>query len=462
MKHDKELRSFLEKYININDDRLKKARKIVNPEDGTLIKFLENNLGECFTSIYQWSFSYHTIIKPHQNDDVGKYDVDLAIQLNYKKEWEWEECKYHALIIDCLKNSERYKAKLDESKERAIRVQYDSNDGEFYVDLVPMFHDWKSWNVINRKSNAAEISWGTEFRDWVNAQNNKTSTEDTSAKFLKETIRIYKYLRNKSNPDLISSVKLTLLLAKQIDLLTDDNVVDLSTTLYEISIQLKSELLSANKVSDLDLSNPWLPEEIFDRNFTDEQFQEFKEWIIEVIDKIEGAYNETDADESILKWNDIFGEEFGLVRENWKKIYSLVNYTHAKNSSDLGWRRWDTTDVLKIIWTKASNRNPSQRVPFISNERLPKNLILSFYAQIKGEENGTLYWQVTNDNNTYVKNPRWGINNESTSLWYSKKYKWYWIQETWVWRGKHWVKCYFINKNNQIIWESERFYVNIL
>ena len=46
MKQDNELRIFLNKYINIDNNRLEKAKDKVNSEDGSLIKFIQNNLSE--------------------------------------------------------------------------------------------------------------------------------------------------------------------------------------------------------------------------------------------------------------------------------------------------------------------------------------------------------------------------------------------------------------------------------
>lgn len=463
MKHNSELRTFLESFINIDKRRLENAKGKVSSAEWSLITYLENNLGETFESIYQWSFAYHTIIKPDPNSDAWKYDVDVAIKLNYKEEWDGEEHNYHGLILDCLKASGRYKDKIDESKERAIRVQYDSNDGEFYVDVVPMFHDWENWNVIDRKSNIVEISWWTEFRDWVNEQNNKTSIEGSTKKFLKEVIRIYKFLRNTSDPDLIRSVQLTLLLSRQIDKLSEDDFSDLTSTLYWVTVGLKNELESTNSVNELDLSNPWLPSEIFDRKFTEEQFQEFKQWIIELAEKIEDAFIETDETESLTKWREVFWEKFGDYTEISKSNYLLANYSHAENPSKYNWSRSGKVDKIQIIWTKPGRYHKAFPIPFRSNEGILPNQTLRFYAKLPenlGENR--LFWQVTNENNTYVVNKRWEIKNESLSLGYVKKYRGYGIQETWVWKGGHWVKCYLINEYNQLIWESDKFCVNIL
>jgi hypothetical protein len=48
--------------------------------------------------------------------------------LKYDSDYESTEYKYHDLLIDIFKSSDRYADKLDESKERAIRIQYDSDD----------------------------------------------------------------------------------------------------------------------------------------------------------------------------------------------------------------------------------------------------------------------------------------------------------------------------------------------
>lgn len=465
MQHDQELRTFLKEYINIDKKRLENAKSKVSWEDWALTKYLENNLWENFTQVYQWSFAYETIIKPDPNTETGKYDVDLAIRLNYKEDREWEEYKYHELILSCLKNSDRYKDKLDETKERAVRVQYGANDWEFYVDLVPMFHDWDNWNVVDRKNNIAEISGWSEFRDRVNKQNNKTSTDESTAKFLKEAIRIYKYLRNQSNPDLIRSVQLTLLLARQIDKLSEGDFETLSSTFHWISQKLKEELESINNLSGLDLSNPWLPEEIFDRKLTEEDFQEFKERFIEIAEKIEEAYNETDEENSIKKRQNIFGEDFGYKKID-KSTYVLANYTHARDPKKL-WTDSLKKETIKIIGTHNKKSNWIQLIKpisFHSGWNVFSKETLCFYATKLPKDLWTnkLFRQITNEWNTYVKNKRWEIWNESLPLGYNSRYKGHWIQE-WAERPwRHRVKCYLVNSINQIIWESKEFYVNII
>lgn len=455
MIHENELRNFLKKYININKDRLTNA---TNKTD-SLITFIQNNLDSYKSSAFQWSFSYWTIIKPNPDNEEWKYDVDLAIRFKYIKDFEGNEKEYHNLLIDLFSESDRYKDKLDLSKERSVRIQYDSNDWEFFVDLVPMFNDWENWNVIDRKNNVIEISWGSQFRDWVNWQNNKTSVELSKDKFLKETIRIFKYLRDIHNNDIIRSVQLTLLLSRQIDKLWDSDFATLTSTLYWVSLKLKEELENINEVSELDLSNPWLSEEVFNRKFDNEKFNNFKEWVIEQINKIESAYNEEDEDNSISKWKDIFGEKF--ASEEVSKNIILYNYDHAETPNNYGWIQSIDKKYISIIAKKRSKATWKEW--YMKNwDIVPNDMIYRFYAKIN--ENlwsCKLYWQVTNENNRYVVSKRWEINNPSKDLWYSKNIKWYWIEEEWRWSWKHWVKCFIINQNNEIVGESENFFIII-
>jgi len=459
MNHNSELRDFLKKNININSNRLDEAKKKVNPEDWTLISFIKNIIWDDFLwSSYQWSFWYHTIIKPNTDNNTWDYDVDVAIRLKYNSEYKWDESKYHDLLINAFKWSDRYKEKLDESKERAVRIQYDSNDWEFHVDLVPMFYNGDNRIVINKTNNEIEISWWNEFRYWVNKQNNKTSTEDSKSKYLKEVIRIFKYLRNKSNSQIIRSVQLTLLLWRQVDKLQSSYFESLWSSLYWIAKKLKEELENINELSELDLENPWLTGEYFNRNLDKNQFNDFKTWFIELSDKIIDAFEENEEKESLEKWKDVFWENFASNLS--KNSIVLYDYNHSESITKFA-NYLLSPKKINIIWIKISKHNWKE-TPFTSSVRIPKNMILNFYALVdENIWNNNLIWQITNESNMYVKNKRWEINNAHTILGYSKKYRWFWIQEEWIRKWRHWVKCFLVDNLKNIIWESDEFIVNL-
>lgn len=448
MKHEKELNNFLENCININATRLDNARNKTNSTNWTLVSFLKNQLGSsiCYTS-YQWSFAYKTIIKPNQNDEKWQYDVDVAVKMKYNPDWEWNEKNYHQVIINVLENSDRYKDKLDKTKERAIRINYDESDGEFYVDLVPMFQKNDKWYVINRKNNIIEVSWWSLFRDWVNEQNNKSNG------YLKKVIRIFKFLKNQVNPDLIRSVQLTLLLWKQIDKFDIDAFDNLTNALLIIANWLKEDLMSISDIKYLDLSNPKLSEEKFDRNFDNENFLEFKDWFIDIVDEIHDACSEDDKEISIEKWKEIFWDNFQVKVNKF-----LTLYPHAENPESFYKKSLDVKKI-DIIAEFIYKHNRVKNLIY-NWKKIPQNVILNFFAKLPKDTNpNNIVWQVTNEPNIYVKNIRWELWNNNTNLWYINR-KGFWIEEDWVWKGRHWVKCYLID-NETIIWESDRFYIVI-
>jgi hypothetical protein len=222
--------------------------------------------------------------------------------MKYDEEYKGEEKKYHEIIIDVLEGSDKYESKLDLTKERAIRINYDANDEEFHIDLVPIFEDKEDAKkkIINRKDNETETSGGKEFRDWVSEKNS------TSNMYLKRVIRILKFFRDNSWFDL-KSVQLTLLASLQIDKLEDDDLSNLTKSLYNISSKLNKYLQDTDKLEDLNLSNPALPEEKFERNITQSSYSIFRDSFNLFFNDLENAYNEEDEERSKELWNCLFG-----------------------------------------------------------------------------------------------------------------------------------------------------------
>ncbi len=456
MEINKEIKDFMDKYININDYRLDKARKTTS----TLSEFLKNNLEWYLDSAYQWSFSYHTIVKPVPDNDNGRYDVDLAIQLAYNKEFQWSEKKYYNNIYDCLKDSERYSTKVSNEKERAVRVYYDADDWEFYVDLVPMFQEGWKWRVVDHKANEKEVSWWFLFRDWVNEQNNRTSICWSQEKFLKKIIRIFKFFRNQWSISDIKSVQLTLLLSRQVDKLDDSCFSSISNTLYSIWKSLKEELEWCSSVNDLDLSNPVLPEEVFDRNFDENKFQEFKNSAISLIDTIILAYESQDEDKSLSLWQSVFWD---WLTSCINKTLDIYNYDHSYNPLNI-WYHYKNWLVRKIrIGCMFSFKN-SPLTNYFENKHSRKivkwSKILFYSKNISPTiDRKNVLRQVTNNSKSDMK--RWEINNPSKNLWYVVSIKWFAMEEEAAYSWKHWVKCYVVNDNKEIIAESDKFFINI-
>ncbi len=467
MKFDTEIKDFLKKYINIDKKRLdnarsKTARSIDEEEKWTLVKFLQNNIDQKYfdSTAYQWSMSYYTVIKPHPDNEDGQYDVDVAIKLKYNSDRDGNEKEYYNLVYNCLKNSDRYKDKVGKEKERSVRVNYDSDDGEFYVDLVPMFQINNERYVVDHKSNTKEISWGFLFRNWINEQNNKTSIEWSQEKFLKKIIRIYKFFRNEWHISHIKSVQITLLLTRQIDKLNQECFWDISLSLYHISKELKAEIETCETISDLDLSNPQLPEEIFNRWLNDEQFLQFKESLIEHIDRIISAYDEEDQSKSLELRQWVFWDWFS---SSIQKNYTLVTFNHAENPI----HRWLTySNNLQKINIKCKYKFlRDKKWKWYSyqahGKKLSSSTDLRFYTtNVPKTIQWTILRQVTN--NSLAINKRWEINKPSKDLWYQDWLWWFAIKENTEYRWQHYVQCRLINNQNIIIAESDKFFIKIM
>ena len=77
--------------------------------------------------------------------------------------------------------------------------------------------------------------------------------------------------------------------------------------------------------------NPVLSEEdLTDRNWDDDKYKNFREKISMYFEKVKDAYKETNKDESIKKWQKVFGDEFPSAIKNDN------NKSANKNLSALG------------------------------------------------------------------------------------------------------------------------------
>ncbi len=467
MKFSAEIKNFLEKYINIDTKRLDNARSktawsIEEEKKWKLIKFLQNNIDEKYfdSTAYQWSMSYYTVIKPHPDNEDWQYDVDVAIKLKYNSERDGNEKEYYNLIYNCLKNSDRYKDKVSNDKERAIRLSYDSDDWEFYVDLVPMFENDNNWRVVDSKTNTKEISWWFLFRDRVNEQNNKTSVEWSQEKFLKKIIRIYKFFRNEWHVSNIKSVQITLLLSRQVDKLSEECFLDISSALYYISKELKAEIESCETIKDLDLSNPKLPKEVFDRGLSGKKFLKFKESLIEHIDRIIAAYEEEEANKSLELRQWVFWDWF-----TWsiQKNHTLAIFSHEQKPNQV----WLSYSVnlqkihIKCKYKFQRDKKWKQYKYSLHGKKLSPTTSLRFYTtNVSKDIQGKILWQVTN--NSLSPSKRWEINQPTENLWYQDWLSWFTIKETASYKGEHYVQCRLLNNQNTIIAESDKFFIKII
>ncbi len=433
---------FLKSEVNLDQTRLDTANSRIE----TITGFIENE--NLFSRIFkkstpQGSFKHQTIIKPVNVDD--EFDVDLLIELNEIVGWEPKH--YINNLYSIFNDSDRYND-IVEKNTRCITLNYKS---DFHMDLVPCIKKIDNYYIFNEEENSTEITDWYWYADWFKEKNDLTNWN------LKKVVRLLKYLRDYHNSFDIKSILLTTLIAREVN--ENEDYQDVPSTLKILINSLSGKLYNIIYLDDLDLSNPVLPDEQFDRHINQDIYENFRNEILKLNILIDEAYNETDKNVSIELWKNIFWESF------WK--------SNSKNSivkiiaNEWMWEKpvWEK----KLIGRVVVNCNYYTRISKYNTQKITVKNLHTFVIWQKVKFSASVYniswpyevkWQVVNtwDEVRWDKEKmRWdffnwrdeNLNDVKNSLtnWEKIWYKWI-----------HWIKCYII-KNNFIVWESERFYV---
>jgi hypothetical protein len=163
--------------------------------------------------------------------------------------------------------------------------------------------------VFNRHENVTEITDGDGYTEWFLAQDSVVGREQ-----LIKTVRLIKYLRDIKGTFTAKSILLTTLLASQISHFeSESDFSDLPTSLCTMSNRLNN-YLQATPMMPI-VRNPALLEEDFNRHWTQEKYENFRMKWAEYTAKMNDAFHEEDRSESIRKWQQIFGDDFGPTIE---------------------------------------------------------------------------------------------------------------------------------------------------
>ncbi|MCK4344832.1 MAG: hypothetical protein KAX05_06045 [Bacteroidales bacterium] len=306
---------FLKDTVNLNQSRLDKLQekeKIIRNfiKDSDIFKDLYKNMVE------QGSYAQKTIIKPAKNNQ--EFDADFLLVLKENDEWEAKD--YVNELYNIFKNNGNYE-NIVRRKKRCVVIDY---SGDFHIDIVPCIEKNSNYYVCNRNSNNFEKDNPIAYKDWL-MQKHKTANYH-----LVKSIRLFKYLRNIKTDFSIKSILLNTLLGNRIKTLENtSDFSDIPTTFYTLFDRL-NEYLQNNKTMPVIL-NPVLSEEdLTDRNWDDDKYKNFREKISMYFEKVKDAYKETNKDESIKKWQKVFGDEFP------SEIKNDNNKSANKNLSALG------------------------------------------------------------------------------------------------------------------------------
>ena len=163
--------------------------------------------------------------------------------------------------------------------------------------------------MCNRDTNAFERSNPLDYTDWLIERNAISGNNN----FRKAT-RLLKYLRDIKTNFTCPSFLLTTLLGMQVQAVDKGTAVfsDLPTTLKTLMNRL-DDWLQANPSKPI-VRNPALFEEIQSNAWDDTKYRNFRAKVNLYRGWIDDAYDESDKEESIGKWQRVFGDDFA-VRE---------------------------------------------------------------------------------------------------------------------------------------------------
>lgn len=298
MKHTDYFDTFMTDTVNLS--RLKLDVLEDRVEDVYSALTGDDDLGdEILSKKIQGSWAQRTIIEPQSGKE---YDGDVMLRLRYNPDWADNPREYPNAVYNALT---RVLPGLDfNRKARCIRIHY----GTMHLDIVPyVIRPDGREAIINRDENDFEVTDPAAFTTWMRQQ------DEIADGNLRHVIRLIKFLRDHKNSFTgTKSIILTTLLGERVDaskkLWTPNAYSDLPTALLTIVTDLDEWLkYQFAKPHVADPSGTGLD---FDHRWNDESFYYFKSRIRVHAEEIRAAYDEDDFDESVKKWQKVFGDDF--------------------------------------------------------------------------------------------------------------------------------------------------------
>lgn len=302
MRHTDYFKNFLENTVNLSKFNLETLSSRVDTIYGVLKA--DDDLGPVIKNkIPQGSWPQKTIISP-QNGKA--FDGDFMVQMVEDPDWSDDLTNYSDAIYNVLHTTSPYKAMPHGRKCRCVYVQYAGN--AMHIDIVPFVvrPDETQW-IINRDDNVWERTDTEGFTNWMKRQ------DKIADRRLREVVRIMKFLRDHKNSFTgTKSVLLTTMLGERVEewrKIADSGYYgDLPTALLHIVSDL-DDWLQARQTKPL-IMDPSGSGTSFDHRWTQETYSYFRDRIHAHAAEIKAAYEETDFDESVKKWQALFGDGF--------------------------------------------------------------------------------------------------------------------------------------------------------
>ncbi len=443
MKFVKYFATFLTERVNLNQTRLDRLEESV----GAIEHFLEENetFKERFLDLIPaGSWAYRTIIRP-----VGDYDeFDADVLLSPTENTSWQPKDYLENLLAAFRSSPVYKP-LAELKTRCVRIDYEC---DFHIDVVPYLEHGGQQVIATRCKPPVEGCFQPSNPEaaaaWVEERQRLTHGH-----FIK-VVRLVKYLRDYKNTFTGKSIILLTLLGNQVsdieEIITPGAYADVPSTLVTLMRKL-ADALPPTMPSVLD---PGGTGDDFSERYKDEwDYANFRKRIRDYADWMADAYQETDRDTAIDKWQRIFGEEFdpdSLTRSKaleepypatlpWtgEEDISKSPYSFPLRLNPL-YKARITGQVAGIKLAGMTRRNgfPTFALENYGN-KVRKGRSLEFHVTTTVPKPFQIYWKVRNGGaDAFSKNALRGEISQDDG----RQQK----TESTLYRGKHYVECYVV------------------
>lgn len=476
MKLHEHFKTFLEAHVNLNATRLTLLEKSI-----VAIQNAVNGLAwgpKIVSFAPQGSWAHETIIKPQ---DGKPFDADLLVFVEAKEGWAPKD--YVNQLATQLGKLPAYEEKVRRFSHCAT-IEY---AGERKIDIAPCVVNRLyvgQYEVCNRNSDLYEASAPLIYTDWVKGKNGVAGGND-----LKKVTRLLKYMGDIKGNFTCPSFLLTTLMGLQV--FESDRgaaqFADLTTTLKTLMGRLDDWLQARPAVPVV--SNPALPQEDQASGWDQIQYSNFRDKVNLYREWIDDAYDEPDRDESIGKWQRVFGENFAAgeakraaeqVSESviggalvfgdhlqdlvervkvWGAAAVPVKLLRLPHIRRPAWRKAADQYTMKITAELRTGEYGSTLHAVRSAEPLPSGYWVRFSASnalgVPFSSDYKVQWRVTNTDRAAAQagqlRGEFYSSDDGASRTESLKF-----------RGVHFVEAFLIRKrDNRLVGQSEPFYVVI-
>lgn len=423
------------------------------------------------------SWVHGTIIKPSTG---GEFDADMLVFVEPVNGWEAKD--YVNKLGAFFEGHSTYKDKV-RRYSHCVTIEY---AGERRIDIAPCVKDrqWQgTYEVCNRMQNEFEPSSPLEYTKWVVGRNAVAGGND-----LKKVTRLLKFLRDIKGNFTCPSFLFTTLVGSHIYNSDKDTpaFADTPTCLKTIMGRLDDWLQRNPYVPEV--RNPVLHSEVQSRVWDETKYNNFRDKINLYRTWIDDAYAEADRDESIGKWQRVFGDNFaageakesarlsesvarssalvvkGQLQDLVERVKSAGIYALPERIKRLPyaqrpkWRKGAQSIQVKVS-AELVTAEGSRLRQISSLDPLQKGGCIQFTASNNvGLGFGNSYkveWRITNtDRDAYDANQLRGEFYHSNTG--------YTRREGLSYRGVHFVEAFLVGKHdNRLYGKSDPFYVVI-